>query len=97
VRGSGYQVLKSRCTFSSVLAAVRGRLASTHVVYLFAMNIRSVIPALEERVHPCALAGDDLVRHNDRVDVEQLRLRHRRERCLRMVAAVVHGGTHAVQ
>jgi hypothetical protein len=32
VRGSGYQVLKSRCNFSSVLLAVRGRLALTHVV-----------------------------------------------------------------
>ena len=46
VRGSGYQVLKSRCSFSSVLAAVRGRLALTHFVYVFAMNIPSVIASV---------------------------------------------------
>jgi hypothetical protein len=45
-RGSAYQVLNSRCNFSSVLAAVRGRLAFTHFVYVSAMNIPSEMPSV---------------------------------------------------
>src|SRR6266446_2671261 len=50
VSGSGYQVLKSRWSFSSVLVAVRGRLALTHLVYVSAMNIPSVIAS-----EPCVV------------------------------------------
>jgi hypothetical protein len=46
VSGSGYQVLKWRYSFSSVSAAVRGRLAWTHAVYVSAMNIPSVMPSV---------------------------------------------------
>jgi hypothetical protein len=46
VSGSAYHVLKSRCNSSSVLAAVRGRLALTRVVYVSAINIPRVIPSL---------------------------------------------------